>query len=147
VTIIEVAESVDATLHAAVTTLLPQVSSSAPPTLDELTAIVANPGTALLLARQDDRIVGMLTLATFAAPSGVRAWVEDVVVDDSVRRGGVASALVTAALEHAARLGARTVDLTSRPQREAANKLYLKLGFEQRLTNVYRYSLEGDPSP
>ncbi len=145
-TVIEVAESVDAALHAAVTTLLPQLSSSAPPTLDDLNAIVANPGTALLLAKQGDRIVGMLTLATFAVPSGVRAWVEDVVVDETIRRGGVASALVTAAIEHAARLGARTVDLTSRPQREAANRLYLKLGFEQRQTNVYRYSLEGAAS-
>jgi ribosomal protein S18 acetylase RimI-like enzyme len=141
VTTIEVAESVDAALCAAVSALLPQVSSSTPPNLDELTAIVANPGTRLLLARNGKQIVGMLTLASFAAPSGVRAWIEDVVVDDSARRGGVASALVNAALEQAQQLGARTVDLTSRPQREAANQLYLKLGFEQRMTNVYRYTL------
>ena len=83
--------------------------------MDELEAIVANPGTTLLVARDDDQVVGMLTLATFGAPTGVRAWIEDVVVDDSARGAGVASALVKAALEEAGRRGSRTVDLTSRP--------------------------------
>jgi ribosomal protein S18 acetylase RimI-like enzyme len=86
----------------------------------------------------------MLTLAVFTVPTGVRAWIEDVVVDDGARGAGVASALVQSALEHADRQGARTVDLTSRPQREAANRLYVRLGFERRETNVYRRTL-GQP--
>ena len=84
----------------------------------------------------------MLTLAVFRVPTGVRAWIEDVVVDDAARGAGVAGALVEAALGHSSRLGARTVDLTSRPNREAANRLYLRLGFEVRRTNVYRRTLE-----
>jgi ribosomal protein S18 acetylase RimI-like enzyme len=89
------------------------------------------------------QVVGMLTLAVFLLPSGVRAWIEDVVVDDEARGAGIASALVQAALDRARQLGARTVDLTSRPEREAANRLYVRLGFAPRETNVYRYSLEG----
>jgi ribosomal protein S18 acetylase RimI-like enzyme len=142
VIVIETAESVDAPLCAAIAGLIPQLSSSSPaPTVDELGAIVADPGTTLLVAREDDRVVGMLTLATFGVPTGIRAWIEDVVVDDGARGAGVASALVQAALEEAGRRGSRTVDLTSRPQREAANRLYVRLGFERRETNVYRYTL------
>jgi ribosomal protein S18 acetylase RimI-like enzyme len=142
---IEVADTADAALCAAVAALIPQLSSSAPPTaLSELQRIIEDPATTLLLARQGDRVVGMLTLAVFTVPTGVRAWIEDVVVDDGARGAGVASALVESALEHADRQGARTVDLTSRPQREAANRLYVRLGFERRETNVYRRTL-GQP--
>ena len=84
----------------------------------------------------------MLTLATFVIPTGVRAWIEDVVVDESARGSGAGAALVEAALEHSAQAGARTVDLTSRPDRQAANRLYQRLGFEERRTNVYRRTLE-----
>jgi len=73
----------------------------------------------------------------------VRAWIEDVVVDEAGRGQGVGAALVQAALERSAERGARTVDLTSRPSREAANRLYLRLGFETRDTNVYRKDLAG----
>ena len=84
-------------------------------------------------------ILGMLTLATFTIPTGLRAWVEDVVVDDQARGRGAGQALVEAAVAHATSIGARTVDLTSRPSREAANRLYRRAGFELRETNVYRY--------
>jgi ribosomal protein S18 acetylase RimI-like enzyme len=142
VTTIEVAETADADLAEALSALIPQLSSTSPPlTLDILRQIVGDPATTLLVAKDDGRVVGMLTLAVFTVPTGVRAWVEDVVVDDSARGAGVASALVTAALEHADRRGARTVDLTSRPERDAANRLYVRLGFEQRTTNVYRFAL------
>jgi ribosomal protein S18 acetylase RimI-like enzyme len=87
-------------------------------------------------------IVGMLTLATFRLPTGVRAWVEDVVVDTNLRGRGIGEALTKAAVDVAASAGARTVDLTSRPSREAANRLYLRVGFELRETNVYRFSLD-----
>jgi ribosomal protein S18 acetylase RimI-like enzyme len=96
----------------------------------------------LFVARDDGDVVGMLTLVTFQIPTGVRAWIEDVVVDGDARGGGVAGALVQAALDRSADVGARTVDLTSRPHREAASRLYLRMGFEIRQTNVYRRTLE-----
>jgi len=144
VTTVEVARSADAELLDAVNVLIPQVSSSAPPlTRRELERILNDPASTLLVARgASGSIVGMLTLIVFAAPTGVRAWVEDVVVDSKALRGGVATRLVEFALEEAGRQGARTVDLTSRPSREAANLLYVKVGFDQRETNVYRYSIE-----
>jgi ribosomal protein S18 acetylase RimI-like enzyme len=81
-------------------------------------------------------------LITFEIPTAVRAWIEDVVVDETARGQGVAAALVQAALEGAEAVWARTVDLTSRPDREAANRLYLRMGFETRATNVYRRTLD-----
>ena len=140
---VRIAASVDADLVAAVTALLPQLSSSAPPlTREQLARIVADRATTFFVAEDEGRIVGSLTLVAFEIPTGRRAWIEDVVTDTAVRRKGVASALVDAALAHAAAIGARTVDLTSRPERGEANNLYLKLGFEQRTTNVYRRTLD-----
>lgn len=142
---IEQAVVADAELVEAMARLVPQVSSSAPaPTAYELEAMVGSPATTLFVARDaTGSIVGSLTLAVFRTPTGVRAWIEDVVVDQELRGGGVGSALVRAALELATGEGARTVDLTSRPSREAANRLYRRLGFEQRTTNVYRYAVGG----
>jgi ribosomal protein S18 acetylase RimI-like enzyme len=127
-------------------------SSSAPPTKAELTAIVDSPATTLILAIGDpgstptptdkaggQLVVGMLTLVVFRIPTGVRAWIEDVVVDETARGRGVGAALTNRAIELAAVAGAKTVELTSRPSREAANRLYRTLGFEPRETNVYRY--------
>ena len=138
------ATTADEALRAAVATLVPQLSSSSPPpTPDALARIVADPATTVFVARDGERVLGMLTLAVFEIPTGVRAWIEDVVVDDAARGQGVAAQLEQAALDHAERAGARTVDLTSRPDREAANRLYVRMGFEARATNVYRRSLEG----
>ncbi len=126
----------------AIATLLPQLSSSAPPfTLSTLEALVAAPGTTLLVARIEGAVVGMLTLVTFRIPTGLRAMIEDVVVDAGQRGRGIAASLTLAALERARAAGARTVDLTSRPSRVAANRLYQKLGFVQRETNAYRFTL------
>jgi ribosomal protein S18 acetylase RimI-like enzyme len=137
------ATAVDDELCAAIDRLVPQLSrSSPPPSRAVLERIVADRATTLFVARNDDGIVGMLTLATFQTPTGVRAWIEDVVVDDEARGAGVAAALVQAALDLCGELGARTVDLTSRPDREAANRLYLRMGFEVRQTNVYRKALD-----
>jgi ribosomal protein S18 acetylase RimI-like enzyme len=139
---VQAAESADDALCAAVAALVPQLSSSAAtPTRDVLARIVADPDTTLFVARDGDRVVGMLTLALFETPTGVRAWIEDVVVDGAARGQGVAAQLVQAALDRATNAGARTVDLTSRPDREAANRLYQRMGFEVRTTNVYRRSL------
>ena len=123
--------------------LIPQLSrSSPPPDADTLQAIVASSACTLLVARDGDgSIVGSLTLVVFPIPTGTRAWIEDVVVDDAARGAGVGAALNRAALDRARELGAKTVDLTSRPSREAANRLYRRLGFEPRETNVYRYDL------
>src|SRR3989337_3777493 len=97
------------------------------------------------IARDTDsggRIVGSLTLVTFRIPTGVRAWIEDVVVDTAMRGKGIGELLTRAALERAAELGAKTVDLTSRPSREAANRLYRRVGFELRQTTLYRDDLK-----
>jgi len=140
--VVEKAEKVTDEIVTAFEVLIPQLSSSnPPPSRGALEEIVSSPATDLFLARVNGRIVGALTLATFRIPTGLRAWIEDVVVDDSARGHGVGAALNEAALEEARQRGAVTVDLTSRPSREAANKLYKKLGFVERETNVYRYTL------
>jgi ribosomal protein S18 acetylase RimI-like enzyme len=131
-------------LVAAMARLIPQLSSSSPPPgAEALDAIVGSDACHLLLARDDDgTILGSMTLVVFPIPTGIRAWIEDVVVDGDARGRGVGAALNRAALERARDLGARTVDLTSRPSREAANRLYRRLGFVARETNVYRWSPE-----
>jgi ribosomal protein S18 acetylase RimI-like enzyme len=132
---------------AAMARLVPQLSPSAlPPTAAELEAIVSSPSTTLLIARDllgEGRAIGALTLAVFRIPTGIRAWIEDVVVDEAARGRGVGDALCREALRLAEAAGARTVELTSRPSRDAANRLYQRLGFARRETNVYRYSFEG----
>jgi ribosomal protein S18 acetylase RimI-like enzyme len=150
-------------LMTAVQHLVAQLSSTAgPPSRQEVEEMVTSPATTVLVARDEaldqvegvagqspsadaeephGPIVGMLTLVTFRIPTGVRARIEDVVVDDAVRGRGTATALTRAALEIAAARGAHTVDLTSRPSREAANRLYQHLGFQQRETVVYRFAL------
>jgi ribosomal protein S18 acetylase RimI-like enzyme len=128
-------------LVAAMARLIPQLSSSSPPPgAEALDAIVGSDACHLLLARDDDgTILGSMTLVVFPIPTGIRAWIEDVVVDGGARGRGVGAALNQAALARARDLGARTVDLTSRPRRGAANRLYRRLGFVARETNVYRY--------
>lgn len=139
---ITIASTVDDELVKAFERLIPQLSSSnPPPTAAELTSLVESDASSLFIARVDGQIVGSLTLAMFRIPTGIRAWIEDVVVDSSARGHGVGEALNTAALEHAKKHGAITVDLTSRPSREAANRLYQRIGFKARETNVYRYEL------
>ena len=139
------ADHVSPDLVASFTRLVHQLSrTSPPPTYDDLKEMVDAPGTHLLLALDDsDHIAGSLTLVVFRIPTGVRAWIEDVVVDDGARRQGVGEALTRHAVDLATAAGARTVDLTSRPSREAANALYAKLGFQLRETNVYRHEVDG----
>jgi ribosomal protein S18 acetylase RimI-like enzyme len=131
-------------LVAAFGRLIPQLSnSSVVPTAATLDEIVRSPCTTLLVARDlrdRGRIVGTLTLAVFRIPTGVRARIEDVAVDETMRGRGVGEALSREAVRLAGEKGARTVELTSRPSREAANRLYQRLGFIRRDTNVYRYS-------
>lgn len=139
---VEMATQASDELVQAMQKLIPQLSSSnAPPSAKELNEIVSSESSVLFIARVENQIVGSLTLATFRIPTGIRAWIEDVVVDESARGHGVGEALNRAALDEAKRRGAITVELTSRPSREAANRLYLRLGFVSRETNVYRYTL------
>ena len=137
--ITELTEADEGTLSS-VNHLLPQLSGSASLiTLDRLQALACSECTRLYLAKEGDHIHGMLSLVVFGIPTGTKAWVEDVVVDDGARGKGVGKSLMRHAMEQAKKLGAKAVDLTSRPSREAANKLYQSLGFETRQTNVYRY--------
>lgn len=122
--------------------LIPQLSQSAlPVTIEELQRIADHDACTLLLAYLGGEIVGCTTLVTFPLPSGVRAWIEDVVVDESARGCGVGEQLTKEAIRVAKVFGAKTIDLTSRPSREAANRLYERAGFVLRETNLYRYDV------
>ena len=126
--------------------LVPQLSATtAPPDRAALDSIVSSPADTLLIARHEGKIVGTLTLVMFPIPTGLRAWIEDVVVDESARGQGIGEALSLEALSIAQAAGARTVDLTSRPSRQAAGKLYEKVGFQLRETRVYRYRVQDPP--
>lgn len=129
-------------LHSAVVQLVAELSSSAASLrYDAFEALLAHDAIDLLVAKRDGDVVGMLALATFPAPTGTRAWIEDVVVSSGARGSGTGLALVRAAVDQARERGARTVDLISRHGREAANRLYVRAGFELRETNVYRLHL------
>ncbi len=139
---IEVCEGASDELVAAFARLHPQLSSSPPPAAAALERIVGHAANTVLIARDSaGGIVGAMILVLFPLASGLRAWIEDVVVDESARGRGIGAALNRRAVEIAQQAGARTVDLTSRPDREAANRLYARLGFNQRNTNVYRLEL------
>lgn len=139
---VNVARYASKELLAEINRLLPQLSSTATPmTMEQLKDLLDASAVTLFVATHEGRTVGMLTLAMFPIPTGTRAWIEDVVVDEDSRGLGAGALLTTTAIEHARRHGALTVDLTSRPAREAANALYRKVGFVQRSTNVYRFNL------
>ena len=140
---VEIATTLTPAIVDAIKRLVPQLSkSSPPPTTPELGEIVESPATDLFIALDDGGgIVGMSTLVTFRIPTGMRAWIEDVVVDQAVRGQGVGDALTRAMVERSREFGAVTVDLTSRPAREAANRLYQRAGFVKRDSNVYRFDL------
>ena len=140
---IRVADNADAELVEAYQKLTPQLSSSSPPpTKDELAAIIKSDSATVLVAEDESgTILGSMTLVVFRIPTGVRAWIEDVVVDTEARGMGIGQALNEYAIQLAEQAGAKTIDLTSRPSRESANRLYQRLGFVARETNVYRYSI------
>ncbi|ADH93020.1 GNAT family N-acetyltransferase [Arcanobacterium haemolyticum] len=143
---VELVSDVTPDLEAAFGRLIGQLSRSATPmNAEQIEGFLAQECVDLLVFRDEDAddsgvapILGMLTLVTFEIPTGWRAWVEDVVVDEAARGKGVGASLVAAAIDLAKKRGAKTVDLTSRPSREAANRLYQRSGFELRETNVYR---------
>lgn len=126
--------------------LLPQLTrQNSPPTRELLEAIASSPDTFTFLARypeDDSPVVGSATLVVFQTPTGLHGWIEDVVVDYKARRQGIGRALTEKCLDKARELGLEEVNLTSRPSREAANRLYQGLDFIRRDTNVYRYPLD-----
>jgi ribosomal protein S18 acetylase RimI-like enzyme len=139
---VEIVATVDDDLVAAFDRLIPQLSSSSPPPgVDGLRAIVDDRDSVLYVARIGGQIVGSLTLAMYRIPTGLKAWIEDVVVDETARGRGIGVALNHAAREEARRRGAKSVDLTSRPSRDVANRLYQRMGFQPRESNLYRYEL------
>jgi ribosomal protein S18 acetylase RimI-like enzyme len=142
---IEIASTVDDELVSAFERLIPQLSTSnPPPSRSALEETLADPGNVVFIARDDaagDAIVGTLTLATFRIPTAMRAWIEDVVADSAASGQRIGELLSLAAVDEARRRGAKTVELTSRPSREAANHIYKKIGFTVRETNVYRFDL------
>jgi ribosomal protein S18 acetylase RimI-like enzyme len=140
---IEEVTSVDPELVASLRGLIFQLSpGAAPPTDEDVQEILDSPATRLLVAREDDgAVVGSLTLVIFRIPTGVGVWIEDVVVDEAARGRGTGEALVREGVKLAEEAGASSVNLTSTPDRVAANRLYPRLGFEQRETNVYRLEL------
>jgi ribosomal protein S18 acetylase RimI-like enzyme len=140
---IEIVAEVTDELVEAYQRLTPQLSSSSPPPdREELEDIVAAAATDVFVATDEDgAILGSSTLVVFRIPTGRRAWIEDVVVDSEAAGQGIGGMLTRAMIDRAEELGCTTVDLTSRPSREAANRLYQREGFELRDTNVYRFDL------
>jgi ribosomal protein S18 acetylase RimI-like enzyme len=140
----EVVEVTDE-LMAAVELLLPQLSpNTSLPSRLEMEDIIASPRNTLLIARnpdQNDEIVGIASLAMYRTPTGLHAWIEDVVVDENSRGKGFGAALTQACIQVAASAGVYGVNLTSRTARQAANRLYQRMGFIRRETNVYFYPL------
>ena len=127
--------------------LVPQLTSNnPPPTREELASLLAEGASTLFMARDQNsaagEIVGLATLVLYRVPTGMRAYIEDVVVDEKARGRGIGEALMRACLAQAEQAGCPQVMLTSNPAREAANRLYQRMGFEQRNTNVYRYYIK-----
>jgi len=137
---IETVDEPTAEVVEALARLLPQLSSAPPPDAAQLATIMAE-GSTVFVARVHGEIVGSLTLVMYRIATGLKAWIEDVVVDEAARGHGVGEALNMAALDEARKRGAKAVSLTSRPSHEAANRLYQRIGFSARDTNVYRYDL------
>jgi len=137
---IEIAKDFSPALLQAIASLLPQLTSSGRAmTAAELKAMIASPLTTLFIAKDDDRIVGTISLTVVQMPTGLRAYLEDLVVDASYRNRGAATALLQAAIDLARNSGARTLDMTSRASRESAIRIYERLGFRRRDTNAFRY--------
>jgi GNAT superfamily N-acetyltransferase len=129
-------------IYAALERLLPQLNSQLPiPTVERLRAIVADPAVSLLVAREGEQIIGTTTVIVYTTPFWIKARLDEVVVDEAARGKGVGEALVKASLDLARNKGVEVVELQSGLQREAAQRLYVRMGFKLRETNVYRVVL------
>jgi ribosomal protein S18 acetylase RimI-like enzyme len=143
---IEAVTEVTEELHEALQRLIPQLGvHKIPPTLEDLDDLIKSRSSKILIARDPDQnglIAGILSLTIYRVPTGIRSIIEDVIVDENVRRRGIGEALVQKAIELARASGADGISLTSNPKREAANQLYQSMGFELRKTNPYFYRLK-----
>jgi len=141
---IEIVTKVDDELYQAFQRLVPQLTTNnPPPSLNDLAALVRDLASTLIIARsEENKIIGALTLIVYRVPTGIRSIIEDVIVDKSARGQGVGEALMKRAIEVAREKGAGNISLTSNAMREAANRLYLRMGFKKRETNVYQMKLE-----
>jgi len=141
---IEIVTKVDDELYQAFQRLVPQLTTNnPPPSLNDLAALVRDSASTLIIARsEENKIIGALTLIVYRVPTGIRSIIEDVIVDKSARGQGVGEALMKLAIELARKKGAGNISLTSNAMREAANRLYLRMGFKKRETNVYQMKLE-----
>ncbi|MDO9303590.1 MAG: GNAT family N-acetyltransferase [Anaerolineales bacterium] len=128
-------------LYDAFQRLIPQLTDNTPPpSLNDLADLVRDASSTLIVARDDrSQIVGALTLTVYRVPTGIRSIIEDVIVDTFARGQGIGDALMTYAIDLARKKGAQNISLTSNPMREAANRLYLRVGFKKRETNAYQY--------
>ena len=135
--IIEQVHEADGELVETVRGLLRQLTEArTPPTLEQLADTVENQ--TLLLARDDDgNVLGMLTFVLYRVSSGLKGRIEDVVVDESARGQGVGEALTREGMRRANEAGVLMLELTSMPFRQSANRLYKRLGFVRKPTNVY----------
>lgn len=140
---IDIVTRADEELYEAFQRLVPQLTqNNPPPSLDDLAALLRDPSSTLIIARDENGvIVGALTLTVYRVPTGVRSIIEDVIVDISARGRGIGEALMLRAIELAREKGAKNISLTSNPMRTAANRLYLRVGFQKRETNVYQIKL------
>lgn len=140
--ILQLVDRVDDDLVAAFARLVPQLTRNhPPPDRAALERLIRSDCATLIVARADPAapILGALTLIVYPVPTGLRARIEDVVVDESARGQGIGEALTRHALELARQAGADGVALTSSPRREAANRLYQRIGFKRWETNLYFY--------
>ncbi len=137
---IEIVTQADDELYDAFQRLVPQLTNNnPPPSLNDLTALVRDSLSTLMVARTEiGEIIGSLTLTVYRVPTGIRSIIEDVIVDNSARGQGIGEALMKRAIEVAREKGAKNISLTSNPMREAANRLYLRVGFKKRETNAYQ---------
>lgn len=140
---VEIVRQADYELYEAFQRLIPQLTdNNPPPSLEALRILVRDDSSTLIAARNESRaIVGVLTLAVYRVPTGIRSIIEDVIVDKSARGQGVGKVLMKYAIEVAKEKGASNISLTSNPAREAANRLYLRVGFKKRETNTYQIKL------
>ncbi|MBI5962189.1 MAG: GNAT family N-acetyltransferase [Chloroflexi bacterium] len=140
---IDIVTRADKELYDAFQRLVPQLTNNnPPPSLDHLTALVRDSSSTLMVARNERaEIIGALTLTVYRVPTGVRSIIEDVIVDNSARGLGIGEALMKHAIEVAREKNASNISLTCNPMREAANRLYQRMGFKKRETNAYQYKL------
>ena len=140
---IDIVTQADEELYQAFQRLVPQLTdNNPPPSLNDLTTLVRDSSSTLMVARNESaEIIGALTLTVYRVPTGIRSIIEDVIVDTSARGQGIGEALIKRAIEVAREKGAANISLTSNPVREAANRLYQRMGFKKRETNAYQLKL------